>query len=136
MIDYTGLKFRGIAPLTVSTGRTADAGDASVASKINGLENRPVRIAAGAAVGKAGADRAATQEKPPGAAASDVQITGIARGLAALEQKLRDAPAVDEARVASVRQKLDDGSYHVDPQRVADKLLRLERELGGGKQSK
>ena len=107
-----------------------------MASKINGLETRPVRIAAGAAVAKAGAERAATQEKPPGAAAADVQITGVARGLAALEQKLRDAPAVDEARVAAVRQKLDDGSYQVDPQRVADKLLRMERELGDGKQSK
>ena len=104
-----------------------------MANKLNGLENRPVRVAAGSAVAKAGADRAATQERPPGAVASDVQITGIARGLAALEQKLRDAPAIDEARVAAVRQKLDDGSYQVDPQRVADKLLRMERELADGK---
>ena len=136
MIDYTGLKFRGAGPLTVSTGRSADAGDASVASKINGLETRPVRIAAGKAVEKAGQDHASAQEKPPGAAASDVQITGVARSLAALEQQLRDAPAVDEARVAAVRQKLDDGSYQVDPQRIADKLLRMERDLNGGKNSK
>ena len=107
-----------------------------MASKINGLETRPVRIAAGKAVDKAGSGHASTQDKPPGAAASDVQITGVARGLAALEQQLRDAPAVDEARVAAVRQKLDDGSYQVDPQRVADKLLRMERELNGGKNSK
>ena len=105
-------------------------------NKINGLDNRPVRIAAGSAVAKAGADRAATQEKPPGALAADVQITGIARGLAALEQKLRDAPAIDEARVAAVRQKLDDGSYQVDPQRVADKVLRMERDLSNNKASK
>ena len=49
--------------------------------------------------------------------------------IGALEQKLRDSPAVDAARVAAVRQKLDDGSYQIDPMRIADKLLGLERDL-------
>jgi negative regulator of flagellin synthesis FlgM len=106
-----------------------------MASKINGLESRPVRITTATAVPKAGADSTAARDTPPGGAL-DVQITSVARGLAALEQKLRDAPAIDEARVAAVRQKLDDGSYQVDPQRVADKLLRMERALNDGKPSK
>jgi negative regulator of flagellin synthesis FlgM len=135
VIDYSALKFPGGPPLQAQTGRTAEAGDAKVASKINGLETRPVRIAAGTAVPKAGADSTAARDTLPGGA-QDVQITSAARGLAALEQKLRDAPAIDEARVAAVRQKLDDGSYQVDPQRVADKLMRMERELNSGKNSK
>jgi anti-sigma28 factor (negative regulator of flagellin synthesis) len=38
--------------------------------------------------------------------------------------------------VAAVRQRLDDGSYQIDPQRIADKLLRMERDLASGKQAK
>ena len=105
-------------------------------NKINGLEARPVRVSASNAVAKAGTESATTEHKAAGAAAVDVQITGAARNLAALEQAMRDLPAVDEARVAAVRQRLDDGSYQVDPQRIADKLLRLERDLASGKNQK
>ena len=56
-------------------------------------------------------------------------ITGAARGLAAIEESLRELPAVDELRVAAVKQRLQDGSYQIDPQRVADRLLRMESDL-------
>lgn len=101
-------------------------------NKINGLDNHALRVGAGAAVARSTAEKSAVaQDKPAGTATVEVQITGAARNLAALEQKLRDAPAVDEARVAAIRKKLEDGSYQIDPQRVADKLLGLERDLGG-----
>ena len=101
-----------------------------MANKINGLDSSTVRIAAGSSVARSNPDKAAAaQEKPAGNAPVEVQITGAARTLAALEQKLRDSPAVDSARVAAVRQKLDDGSYQIDPHRIADKLLGLERDL-------
>ena len=38
-------------------------------------------------------------------------------------------PAVDELRVSAVKQRLQDGSYEIDPQRIADRLLRLEEDL-------
>jgi negative regulator of flagellin synthesis FlgM len=136
VIDYSGLKLRPNLPLTLSTGRSADAGDAKVPNKINGLEPRPVRVAAGNAVAKTGTERTTSETKPHSRPAADVQITGAARSLAAVEQALRDSPAVDSARVAAVRQRLDDGSYQIDPQRIADKLLRMERDLASGKQAK
>lgn len=102
-----------------------------MASKINGLDNGSVRIATGSSVARSNPDKAAaTQEKSAGGAAVEVQITGAARTLAALEQKLKDSPAIDESRVAAIRQKLDDGSYQIDPTRIADKLVGLERDLG------
>ncbi len=136
MIDYSGLKLRPGLPLTSTTGRTAEAGESTVASKINGLEVRPVRVAAGTAVAKAGTERPTAQPKGSEAPGANVQITRTARGLAALEQSVRDLPAVDQARVAAIRQRLDDGSYQVDPQRIADKLLRMERDLANGKGGK
>ena len=62
--------------------------------------------------------------------ADDVHLTGASRQLAAMEQSLRELPAVDEVRVAVVRQRLSGGEYKVDPQRIADRLLGLERDLG------
>lgn len=103
-------------------------GDSAVANKINGLETKPARIAATSAVTRR-TDAAPESTDVPADAGSDVQLTGAARGLAALEQSLRAQPAVDEARVAAVKQRLQNGSYEVDPQRVADKLLRLDSDL-------
>ncbi len=136
MIDYSGLKLQPGLPLTSTTGRTADAGEGTVASKINGLEVRPVRVAAGPAVPKANTERPAPQPKGSQVLSTDVQITRTARALAALEQSVRDLPAVDQSRVAAIRQRLDDGSYQLDSQRIADKLLRMERDLANSKGDK
>jgi flagellar biosynthesis anti-sigma factor FlgM len=38
-------------------------------------------------------------------------------------------PVVNESRVDAVRRAMDEGRYHIDPQRVADKMLRFEVDL-------
>jgi negative regulator of flagellin synthesis FlgM len=58
-----------------------------------------------------------------------VQITGTARHLAALEQKLRDLPAVNEERVSQLRSAIEQGTYQVRPQHIADNLMSIERNL-------
>lgn len=60
----------------------------------------------------------------------DVQITGTARQLADLEQKVRDLPAVNEERVSQIRAAIEQGTYTVRPQHIADQLVSLERSLG------
>jgi negative regulator of flagellin synthesis FlgM len=102
-------------------------GDSYVASKISGVEPKPVRVAAASPV--RGTRDAAAAASDSAASSTDVHLTGAAKGLAAIEQSLRAMPAVDELRVAAVRQRLQDGSYEVDPQRVADRLLRMEADL-------
>jgi negative regulator of flagellin synthesis FlgM len=76
---------------------------------------------------------AARDEPVAAAAAADsVRLTGEAEGLQALERQLGAAPAgIDLARVNALRAALADGSYRVDAQQVADRMLRLERDLGG-----
>ncbi len=104
-------------------------GDSVVASKINGLDAKPARVAASTAVNRrtgSAPESAASQAESGGA---DVQLTGAARGLASIEQSLRTLPAVDETRVAAVKERLQNGSYEIDPQRVADKLLRMDSDL-------
>lgn len=106
-------------------------GDGTVSHRINGIESGPVRTAPGTAPGRAAMDLAgrAPADTPRGGASVQVQITGAARDLAAIEQRLRELPAIDEQRVAAVRQRLQEGSYRIDAQRVADRLLGMERDL-------
>jgi len=98
-----------------------------VASKITGVEAKPVRVAPSTSAPRRdqAADRPASHAGP----AADVQLTGAARSLAAMEQSLAALPAVDEARVAAVKRRLDSGEYRIDAQRIADRLLHLEGEL-------
>jgi negative regulator of flagellin synthesis FlgM len=59
-----------------------------------------------------------------------VHITDSASRLASIEQMLREMPAIDEARVAQVRSALADGTYTIQPEHIADRLLQLEKALG------
>ena len=78
----------------------------------------------------------APAEPPPAAPAetaaasgSPVRITDQARMLAALEQAVQSLPVVNEARVSEIRLAIEEGRYEVVPERIADKLLRLDQEL-------
>jgi negative regulator of flagellin synthesis FlgM len=51
--------------------------------------------------------------------------------LAALEQTIKGMPVVDEARVAEIRRAIEEGRYEVNAERIADKLIRAERDLLG-----
>lgn len=97
-------------------------------TKIDGYQNRPVQVGADKKVssksdGATGPAQAATVSTSP------VRITDQARQLAALEQALGDVSAVNETRVAAIRLAIEQGQYEVSPERIADKLLRMEREL-------
>ncbi|MEO8315353.1 MAG: flagellar biosynthesis anti-sigma factor FlgM [Pseudomonadota bacterium] len=102
-------------------------GDSVVTSKITGVDAKAVRVAPSASAPRRDqtAGKAASNPGP----GTDVQLTGAARSLAAMEQSLVAMPAVDEARVAAVKRRLDSGEYRIDAQRIADKLLHLESDL-------
>lgn len=99
-----------------------------MANKINGLEAKPARVAAASPVNRR-TDGPGETAGVPAESGTDVHLTGAARGLTALERTVRALPVVDETRVAAVKEKLRNSSYSVDPQRVADRLLRLESDL-------
>lgn len=77
---------------------------------------------------RAGADRG----QPVGAtsASDQMRLTGDAANLQALERELGAAPAgIDVAKVNAIRASLADGTYKVDAQAVADRMLSLENAL-------
>ncbi len=101
-----------------------------MANKINGLDTRPVSVGAGRGVTRTPDTAVGGTNSQPAASTGEVHITDSANKLASLEQTLRDLPAVDDARVAQVRNALADGTYTVHPEHIADQLMQLEHSLG------
>lgn len=100
-----------------------------MATKITGYQNTPVQVGTDKSVSRA-KDGAAGSGEVANKPANPVHITDQARKLAALEQTVNSVPVVNEAKVARISQAIADGSYQVVPERIADKLLRMDRELG------
>jgi negative regulator of flagellin synthesis FlgM len=98
-----------------------------MSNKIGGIEQRPAPVSSSAPAPRV--RDAASQAGKGAALPGDVMITETARQLAALETELAGLPAINDSRVAAVRRAIDEGRYQVDPQRIADKLVRMERDL-------
>lgn len=70
------------------------------------------------------------KENAPGAQKQDsVSLSNASAQLQALEASLQQASGLDTARVAAVKQAIDEGSYRVNPEQIADGMLASTREL-------
>ncbi len=77
-----------------------------------------------------GPGRATAADKS--AAANDtVRITQSGLLMSKLEELVQSTPIVDRDRVAAIKDALASGTYEIDDQRVADKVLRFERNVLG-----
>ena len=105
-----------------------------MSSKISGIDGAQIAsVGAGRPVQRsqdAISGGASTGADTSNDGSQSVQITGTARQLADLEQKVRDLPAVNEERVSQLRAAIEQGTYTVRPQHIADQLMSLERALG------
>lgn len=101
-------------------------------TKISGYPPRPVQVGTDKSVTRSRDAAAAPAEKAV-ASGGPIRITDQARQLAALEQAINNMPAVNETRVAAIRLAIEEGRYEVAPDRIADKLLQMERELAVSK---
>ena len=104
--------------------------------KINGQGLRPAdtagtrRSEASKPASSQGQGRAAAADKS--AAASDtVSITQSGLLMSKLEELVQGTPVVDHDRVAAIKDSLASGTYEIDDQRIADKMLRFERDVLG-----
>lgn len=102
--------------------------------KPGGLPTPPPSSGSSGSVGGSSADAAGAAGSSGSASAGAVrgdrvQLTDSAKALGEVARS-QDASSVDMHRVERVRQALADGSYQVDAQRVADKLISLEKQIG------
>ena len=58
-----------------------------------------------------------------------LSLSADAAKLQGLEQVIRDAPVVDSAKIEPIRQAISNGTYEVDNNAVAEKLIASERSL-------
>lgn len=83
---------------------------------------------------KADGNASASTTAPPGAVAASggdqLKLTDSARALQEAARQ-NDASPIDAARVERVRHALADGSYKIDAGRIADRMLAMDKQLGG-----
>jgi negative regulator of flagellin synthesis FlgM len=101
----------------------------TMANKISGIDGRPVQVGGGAPVSRTRDATSGERKTENPGSVSNIDVSDTARTLAALEDKITTLPVVNESRVDAVRRAMDEGRYHVDPQRVADKMMRFEVDL-------
>ena len=58
-----------------------------------------------------------------------VSLTGTAEKLRSLEEQLATQPVVDAQRVESIRGSIANGTYEINPQQVADKMIQIESAI-------
>jgi negative regulator of flagellin synthesis FlgM len=100
-----------------------------MANKISGIDGRPVQVGGGAPVSRTRDATSDGKKAETTGSVSNIDVSDTARTLAALENHIGTLPVVNESRVDAVRRAMDEGRYHIDPQRVADKMLRFEVDL-------
>ena len=99
-----------------------------MSTKINGLDVRPAAPTATAPIARS-KDSFSADGEPVGPGSRGVQITDTARHLASLEKLVANVPDVDQEKVAEISLAIERGLFHVQPERIADQLLRLEQSL-------
>ena len=58
-----------------------------------------------------------------------VSFSGKAKDFQQIEAGLKDLPGIDEGKVAKIRAALEDGSYEISAERVAQKMLDMEKDI-------
>ncbi len=100
-----------------------------MANKIGGIDSSPVRTGGDRPVERADLRARTEQGVAASPVDSSVTLTDAARRLATLERVIAGVPDADLARVAELRSAIESGRYTVDAERIASRLLDLEREL-------
>ena len=65
------------------------------------------------------------------ASGDTVSITPSGLLMSKLQELVQGTPVVDAERVAALKDAIAKGSYEIDDQRVADRLLKFERDVLG-----
>lgn len=65
----------------------------------------------------------------PPAGDDSVNLTADARQMQNLQSAVAATPTMDSGRVAALREAIANGSYPIDPQRIADSLLAQDRAV-------
>lgn len=98
--------------------------------EINGIPPSKVTGSSDESQVKQSVEQSTTQQESGKSTTADtVSLSDNAVQLGKLENTVASTPVVDTQRVEQVKQAIREGSYEVDPARVADKLMQFESIL-------
>lgn len=60
-----------------------------------------------------------------------VSLSKEGKAIGQMHQDLASQPSFDSAKVAAIKDAIANGSYKVDPEKLADNMIKYEQELGG-----
>lgn len=60
-----------------------------------------------------------------------VSLSQQGKAIGQLHQEMASQPSFDSAKVAAIKEAIANGSYRVDPEKLADNMMKFENELGG-----
>ena len=92
---------------------------------INNHKTTPVRVDERTAAQRTHADVTEARAQQT----DSVELSPGATRLDRLGSQIRQADEVDHAHVAAIKEAIAEGRYHVDPERLAAKILELENDL-------
>ncbi|AXY01655.1 flagellar biosynthesis anti-sigma factor FlgM [Vibrio alfacsensis] len=71
----------------------------------------------------------ATESKRAPAQQDAVSLSQQGKAVSKLQQDMAASPAYDTAKVAAIKEAIANGSYKVDPEKLADNIIKFENEL-------
>lgn len=95
------------------------------------LNNTPSTGGVRSSAATGNTEKAGEAQRPQQAAVTSgeaVHLSPEAQQLQKITDNLREQPVVNSARVAELKQAIADGSYKVDADRVASKMLNFEAQ--------
>ncbi|WP_428775397.1 flagellar biosynthesis anti-sigma factor FlgM [Vibrio sp.] len=100
-----------------------------------GIDNiRPGQTIATSTRSSARSDSSAksSESAPKSQAAHDaVSLSDHGKAMGEMHNQMVSQPSFDKAKVAAIKEAIANGSYTVDPEKLADNMMKFEKELGG-----
>ncbi|HAS63879.1 MAG TPA: flagellar biosynthesis anti-sigma factor FlgM [Vibrio sp.] len=60
-----------------------------------------------------------------------VSLSSAGKAVGEMHNQMVSQPSFDQAKVAAIKEAIANGSYTVDPEKLADNMIKFEQELGG-----
>ena len=96
----------------------------SVAGSVNSNTERTQSNKAGE-----NTESSSTSRTNTGGTEDTVSLSQESQQVSGLQQQLKDSPAIDQAKVDSIKQEIANGNYPLDAEKIAANLINLEQSL-------
>ena len=90
------------------------------------------RTSTGAVSSNAGKPQNSNNTKADAKASTSEDTVSLSKGslqVIELQQQLKNTPEVDSAKVEAIKQEIAKGNYPLDPDKIAQNLINLEKSL-------